>query len=252
MRPNTKARRWAMMDQIITDTALDYRFDENSQPRTTDDLKPALDESISLWNQTADRIDKWAAQKPKFADGFIGLRLGWSDALSCKFRLTDGAKRAEAEMPVAAWRAIGVLDDLADHKGTTKLTVSSDLLRWMADFIFLSMISPNVINRAAHQKGHIWDRRLRHTKRAKGRKAQAFMAEAALAIEDARQETGFLELLRDTIRRHRKMQADARSDRDIDIGPPQVRIIRLDDHKGLMLMPPVKGGYRVRPKKHQE
>jgi hypothetical protein len=80
MTPQTKARRAAMIEQIITDTALDYRFDEDQRPRTTDDLKPALDKSVTLFNQTADRIDKWAAQTLKFADGLIGLRCDWSGA----------------------------------------------------------------------------------------------------------------------------------------------------------------------------
>jgi hypothetical protein len=245
MTPQTKARRTAMIEQIITDTALDYRFDENSQPRTTDDLKPALDECILLWNRTADRIDKWAAQKPRFADGFIGLRLGWSDALSCKFRLTDGAIRAGAKTPAAYWRAIGVLDYLAEHiaTGATKLTVPVELVRWMADFIFMSMADPKLFDRAAHQKEHIWDRRLRHTKRAKGRRTQAFYAEAGLAAEDARQEAEFQSLLRDTLRRDRKLCRDVRLDRnngdfDFSTAPPNVKIVQLGDHKGFMLVPP--------------
>src|SRR5438067_9039340 len=98
MTPQTLSRRGAMIEQIITDTALDYRFDDNSQPRTTDTIKAAADDSIALWNDTADRIDKWIAQaNPKFAEGYVGLRLGWSGALTCKFRLTDAAVRSGAE-----------------------------------------------------------------------------------------------------------------------------------------------------------
>jgi len=72
MTPQTKTRRTEMIEQIITDRALDYRFDDSGQPRTTDSQKAALDEIVAQWNSYADRIDKWAAQKPKFADGFIG------------------------------------------------------------------------------------------------------------------------------------------------------------------------------------
>src|SRR5262249_43447496 len=170
-----------------------YRFDENSQPITTDDIKPALDDCVTQWNEGDDELYKWAAQDPKFADFFTGLRFGWDGALACGFFLTDGAVRAGAELPAAYWRAIGVLDDLAEHvaKGATKLTVPPERIRWMSDFIFVSMLSPEVLDRAARTKGHIWDRRLRHTKRAKGRKQQAFYAEAALVTKDAQLEAEF-------------------------------------------------------------
>jgi hypothetical protein len=102
-----------MVEQIIIDTALGYRFDDNSRPRMSEDIKASVEDTIAQWNLFADQIDKWAAQKPKFADGFIGLRLGWSGALGCQFRLTEGAIRAGAQRGTAHWRAIGVLDDLA-------------------------------------------------------------------------------------------------------------------------------------------
>jgi hypothetical protein len=253
-----KARRSALLDAIIADTALDYRFSEDSQPRMSEDTKAAADDAIARWNRCADEIDKWAAQKRKFANGYIGLRLHWSGAFACQFRQTEKAIRAGAQLPAAYWRAIGVLDDLAEHlpRGRTKLTVPPILIRWMADFIFLSMIPAKMLDRAAHQKGHIWDRRLRHTKRAKARKTQAFMAETALAIEDTQQEAEFELMLRDVVRRHRKMQADVRKDRirsgDIDVAPPQIKVIRLKDRKSVMLMPPFKGGRRILPAKPQE
>jgi len=135
-------------------------------------------------------------------------------------------------MPTACWRAIGVLDDLAEHAAEgTELTVPVELVRWMADGIFLSMIDPKLLDRAAHVKGHIWDRRLRHTKRAKGRRTQAFYAEAGLAAEDARLEAEFQSLLRETLRRDRKVRRDARLDRnlsdfDFSTAPPDVCVVR--------------------------
>jgi hypothetical protein len=76
---------------------------------------------------------------------------------------------------------------------------------------------------------------------------------AALAMEAERQDMEFRELLRDMVRRHSKMRDGVRSDRDIDIGPPQVHVVQLNDHKGLMLYPPNRdGGYRVLPKKSHE
>jgi hypothetical protein len=262
MTPQTLDRRMAMIGDIITDMALGHRFDDKGQPATSEKIKVGFNGCMTLWNETADRIDKWAAKLPdsKFADGFVGLRLRLTDAWECKFCLTDKAIRTGAKLPGAYWRAIGELDRLAEHvaKGSG-LTVPVWRIQWMADFIFISMINPEVLDRAAHTKGHVWDRRLRHAKRAKARKAQAFYAEAALALEDTRQEREFQELLRDTVRRHHKMQADIRSDprsRDVDVGPPQVKrtniIVHLKDHRGLMLMPPVRGGRRVLPKKPQE
>jgi hypothetical protein len=244
MTPQTKTRRMAMLDQIITDTALDYRFDADGQPRTTDDMRAALDDYITWWDQNADHIDKWATQWPKFADGFIGLRLEWSGALNCQFRPTNGAVRAGAKLPAAYWRALGVLDDLAEHvaRGATKLTVPVEVIQLMADAIFLFMIPQGLIDRAAHTKGHVFDRRLRHTKRAKARRHQAFYAEAGLAAEDSRQEAEFQSLLRETLRRDRKLRRDVRLDRnnadfDFSTAPPRVKVVQLGNHRGFMLLP---------------
>ena len=261
MTPQTKMRRGALIEQAIIDQALDYRFSETYterdngkrgkkreivarvvEPRTTESMKARYEHSIDLWNSTADLIDQKCGRL-KCGRPIVGVRIIRDGATSCRF-----------EPAASAWAALGTLDRLDADPASQDPDLQPGIVRWMADFLFVALIPQSLFDRAAHTKGHIWDRRLRHTKQAKGRRRQAFIAEASLVLEEMRQGAEFQEFLRETLLRDRKVRRDARLDRnladfDFSTAPPDVRVVQLADRKSFMLTPPPHGRAK-RPPKH--
>jgi hypothetical protein len=251
MTPQNWMRRAALIEQAITDTALDYRFGDTYarrgkkekeilvvEPRTTKDLKEGWEHAIELWNSNADLIDRKSSKR------IVGARVVRTGAMSARFEPADVPR---------LWTVLGTLDRLDAHKASKDPDLEPGIVRWMADFLFISLIPQELIVRAAHTKGHIFDRRLRHTKRAKARRHQAFIAEASLVLEDARQQAEFQEGLRSAIRKDSKIRRDVRQDRnladfDFSTAPPNVKIVQLGDHKGFMLTPAGHGRAKRSPK----
>jgi len=247
MTPQNWMRRTALIEQAITDTALDYRFGDTYakrgkkdavvvEPNTTDKLKAGWEHTIDLWNSHADLIDRKCNRR----------------RLPRIVRTGAGTARFEPADVPQLWWIVGYLDDLDAHKASKDPDLQPGIVRWMADFLFMSLIPQNLIVRAAHTKGHIFDRRLRHTKRAKARRHQAFIAEASLVLEEARQQAEFQEDVRSAIRKDSKMRRDVRQDRnladfDFSTAPPNVKIVQLSDRKGFMLTPPRHGRAKRSP-----
>jgi len=248
MTPQNWMRRLALIEQAITDTALDYRFGDTYakrgkkdalvvEPLTTKELKTGWEHAIDLWNSTADLIDRKCDRRrlPRI------VRTG---AMSARFEPADVPQ---------LWWVVGHLDRLDAHKASKDPDLQPGIVRWMADSLFMWLFPQELIDRAAHTKGHIFDRRLRHTKRAKARRRQAFIAEASLVLEDARQQAEFQEHLRSAIRKDSKMRRDVRQDRnladfDFSTAPPEVKVVQLGDHKGFMLAPSSHGRPKRSPK----